>query len=281
MSNHCIEEKFYQKSLTNMVEELQDLINKKKEWGCVNDSDIDGAKYLNISDESVKFVEDLITEDLADKINSKKLAIVLESPHVKEFDKSGIGIKPAQGYTGSNLKEYLPGLIEQLNLDTKLNGVYEVQLINAIQYQTSLGLNTKIFRDRIWLSCWFFGGSDAFFKRIEGYQPDIIINLCTQGSHDDDIIVNLKQIKAKTVINKEYLETIIKSLIFNKDGSITKDTVEVYSKRWLIDKKNYTLNGFVQTILDKYKEDQKDVILIKGIHPSSNKFSESDLEVVE
>ena len=84
----------------------------------------------------------------------KKIALVLESPHIKEFDEGGKGIKPAQGHTGYSLKENLPDLIKQIGLPKELHGVYKMQIINAIQYQTSLGLNTEIFRDRIWLNCW-------------------------------------------------------------------------------------------------------------------------------
>jgi len=183
-----------------------------------------------------------ITED-----EKKIIVIVLESPHVQEYevDKYSIAPAPALGLTGQNLNDYFIDLIRG-EID---EGNYHVILMNAVQYQCSLGVNTKRFRDRIFLSMWSEKTiRDDFTKRLKKYKPDIIINLCTKGSHQLDL---LAPPKSKTVINETYLKSI-------NDEHKYFDGIT-----------NTTLQKEIQYCINKcYQERSMKVTKFSGSHPS-------------
>ena len=126
------------------------------------------------------------------QINQRPIIlIVLESPHVHEFV-SPIGI----------LKNTITYKRFESNLITKLlssyiygliNGKdYNVILANAVQYQCSLGQSlkpnsSKEDRDNNWIDC-FNTLSKDLLERIDLIKPEIVINLCTKG------LVNLQLI---------------------------------------------------------------------------------------
>lgn len=128
------------------------------------------------------------------------LAIVLESPHKEEFgDNHQQAIGPAIGTSGNNLKKYLPQVVFNYlparKVDNKIyyapedqipNGKYNVLLINAIQYQCSLGEDTKQYRDEIFSAMW---GKDEvrddFKKRLTSHNPCVVINACTSTGDKD------------------------------------------------------------------------------------------------
>lgn len=104
--------------------------------------------------------------------------LVLESPHTNEYvDTTG----PAKGRTGENIRMLLG---EACNLRHCLhNGSYPLILVNAIQYQCSLGCSTECFRDRVFAEVWERGGKRDFQDRIEAVhrEGDVIVNACTAG----------------------------------------------------------------------------------------------------
>lgn len=112
----------------------------------------------------------------------RKLIMILESPHKDEFPEEEAPI-PANGTTGENIKRYLlevEGLSEYA--DSKLI------VMNAIQYQCSLGCDTKRYRDEIFRACWNRGGKEDFISRLrEAYRNnDVILNCCTKGDSEGD-----------------------------------------------------------------------------------------------
>jgi hypothetical protein len=80
------------------------------------------------------------------------VALILESPHIKEYDKQNM-VGPAMGNTGCNIESMLLGnlmkycLINDMQKEgayskysSKIQeGKYKLLLINACQYQCSLG----------------------------------------------------------------------------------------------------------------------------------------------
>lgn len=137
-----------------------------------------------------------------EKSEYNTIVIVLESPHKDEYifnenQKQYIG--PALGTTGQNLLNWLPSVlinyvpteidkktatakcIEKHNI--KL-GVYAVKLVNAVQYQCSLGQETELFRDNVFSKMWEKPNiRKSFGKRLEECKPSIIINCCTKGDY--------------------------------------------------------------------------------------------------
>lgn len=107
------------------------------------------------------------------------LLLVLESPHIQEFKEQPA---PAQGKTGISIAKFLrkvPGLDATTG--------YPVILINAIQYQCSLGMPTARFRDKVFVAVWKAGGEQDFVARLEALcRPgDMVVCCCTKGNSND------------------------------------------------------------------------------------------------
>jgi hypothetical protein len=107
--------------------------------------------------------------------NHSAVLLVLESPHTYEFkDPSG----PAKGSTGR--------LIARHGLSVRgLQGSDNASLvlINAIQYQCSLGEKPSRYRDEVFLAAWQEFGRSDFCVRLKAiYRAnDIVVCACTKG----------------------------------------------------------------------------------------------------
>lgn len=113
------------------------------------------------------------------------LILVLESPHVDEYEKKpnedGIcpAIGPANGTTGTNIQNHL----RHFAADFTLNRHHSLLLINAVQHQCSAGVATSVHRDVLFRACWKNGGDVDFQTRLKAaFAPgDIVVNACTIG----------------------------------------------------------------------------------------------------
>jgi len=107
------------------------------------------------------------------------IILILESPHIKEYQTETP--RPAAGLTGTNIRE----LFNEALCKIKESGKFKLLIMNAIQYQCSLGVPTDSFRDEVFKRVWDkFGGVD-FVKRLNSTykKGDIVINACTKGKH--------------------------------------------------------------------------------------------------
>ena len=103
------------------------------------------------------------------------LIMILESPHTDEF----IGeVGPAKGTTGRLIRSH----IQEMDCFSQFQD-HGLILMNAIQYQCSLGYATECFRDRIFKTVWSDNGRSLFIKRLESYfrVGDVVANCCTRG----------------------------------------------------------------------------------------------------
>ncbi|ODJ59877.1 hypothetical protein [Brochothrix thermosphacta] len=156
-----------------------------------------------------KYPDEKFTKNI--KKTTRKIIIVLESPHVDEFsygkNKKGVlnnikAIAPAQGRTGKQIYNNLGNLFNQINCslaDIKpKESQFEVILINPIPYQTSLSTLTSdkinmTLRDKVWKALWFNETNlqQNFSTLLKGFSKnDIIINACTKvlKSYPQEII---------------------------------------------------------------------------------------------
>jgi hypothetical protein len=104
------------------------------------------------------------------------LILILESPHIDEFiDEPG----PAKGTTGRLIRSH----ISEMECFREYSD-YGLILMNAIQYQCSLGYPTECFRDCMFRKVWRDEGKDLFIERIGRYlrSGDKIANCCTRGN---------------------------------------------------------------------------------------------------
>ncbi len=171
---------------------------------------------------------------ISEPFNGKTIAVILESPHTAEFTDDLIN--PAIGKTGDNLCHGFKETLPYLRLKNEMD--YRIILMNTIQYQCSLGLNTKQLRDRVWIKLWFdYEKRYDFINRLKTYNPDIIVNLCTKGNHTrESSVINSENRRCKTVINKKYLDCVLESVPGDLDSKVTlkslvtKEILSFYSE---------------------------------------------------
>jgi len=128
---------------------------------------------------------------------NKTIAIILESPHIDEYEKNKEKLVPigvAQGQTGRKIEKS----IEELILTLHDFGVieehhqYRIVLMNAVNFQTSLHfihektMNNyyRELRDKIWLKMWteIPQIKNDFTKQLNELKTDsIIINSCPKS----------------------------------------------------------------------------------------------------
>ncbi len=144
------------------------------------------------------------------KTDLRTAVIILESPHTAEYD--GDFVSPALGTTGRNLQRHFEDVFRSVCND----GEYRIILMNSIQYQCSLGVDTNRYRDNMWLKLWFKETLRRdFIDRLVSYKPDIIFNFCTCGSHTME--EGLPQ-GCKSSLNTRYIEHCIAPLTFDGDS---------------------------------------------------------------
>lgn len=118
-------------------------------------------------------------EDPMCRPGGKAVILVLESPHIDEF-KDARG--PAKGTTGRNIASFIGEIFD-------LKDAIERPLIlmNAVQYQCSLGRPTKKYRDKVFTATWQRGGKEDFNNRLRKIyrDGDTIICACTRGYMSD------------------------------------------------------------------------------------------------
>ena len=129
------------------------------------------------------------------KDNNPIIVVVLESPHISEFCITGQNFTtaPAWGATGDKFNTQFIKLLNNY-LSSKINKTsYDVYLVNAIRYQTSLGMSPicSLLRDYVFKDMWNnLGFADDFKERINILKPDVVINAVTK---------NLKQLVDKEI----------------------------------------------------------------------------------
>lgn len=142
---------------------------------------------------------------------AKNILVILESPHDEEYDNNFNPLQPANSSkgTGSNFfnnftKHILPILCNSLKIKLYQKKVYRICFVEPVPYQSSLhfihkqDLNSnknKSFnklRNEVWKSLFVFC-KDDFIKRIESYEPFIIINACTGEKNTDSLRKEVKE----------------------------------------------------------------------------------------
>lgn len=194
----------------------------------------------------------------------KTIVIILESPHKDEYDnaKCKIAPAPALGITGCNLDKGFVDILKDFMEENKgiiKDGTYQVILMNAIQFQCSLGLEPIVekIKDEIFLSLWASDNIVENFKqRLEKYRPDIIINCCTNGDINKGMVNKIFEKKPKS----DWAFSKYKQKILDITGH-----------------NEYFLYGFVQNVIEElYGRDKVEklncrdkVVKLRCTHPSS------------
>lgn len=128
---------------------------------------------------------------------NKTIAIILESPHIDEYESNVdklTPVGPAQGQIGRKIEKNIGKLVEYLDHFKVLeeNHRYRVIILNAVNFQTSLHfihekpLNNhyRELRDKIWVKMWneLPHIRTEFIKQIESLKRhSILINACPKS----------------------------------------------------------------------------------------------------
>jgi hypothetical protein len=119
--------------------------------------------------------------------NGRCILLVMESPHIEEY-RDPANPWPANGKTGKQLRAG----VDKLAASVSLNGADGLVLLNAINFQCSLGVPTRCFRDDVFIATWQDKtiGEEHFKERLRGWyrpeQGDVIVNACTRGFSKSD-----------------------------------------------------------------------------------------------
>lgn len=140
----------------------------------------------------------------------KNIFVILESPHRFEYDASGQPIALMMGKTGQLFFENFSTYLKQS--DMRINeGVYNVICGNAVQYQTSCGLNPidRDLRNSNWKEIYVeYGGKQDLKDRIYSIKPKYTINLCTGGKNPEGLrsLINQSLDEFGLIKGKHYTE---------------------------------------------------------------------------
>ena len=284
-------------SIDNVKEDIQnEILNRINEFSIKSEKCEDNlvatVEYIN---DEWKFKQnnilpnDRIAEPnilIKNKVNDR-IVIILESPHKDEYSKKITA--PAMGTTGENINKYLLDILNKKIGNPQIDKKeYDVILMNAIQYQTSLGIDTEYFRDRVWLTLWNKGDlRKEFIKRLEGYNADIVFNFCTNGSHKKDLIYILDKKRNSSNMTFQYIDSLNLNIKKKKDNNLYIDE-KVVCKVTKKDNTNvYLLKEFVQTAIEESNLSSSNVKIFKGPHPSSwiskdsEEYEESFIDKIE
>ena len=276
--------KGYEKMEKNFIKECKENIEKaintniqafKIEDRICKDNLVATVKYKNNKWEFEK--SNILPDERISNFNSvdvgvkenKRIIIILESPHKDEYSMGRVA--PAMGKTGKNIKEYLLEILDKKIGNPKDNEKkYDVILMNAIQYQTSLGIDTEYFRDRVWLTLWNKEGlRKEFIERLKKYNADIIFNFCTNGSHKKDLIYILDKKKNSSNITFQYIDSLNLNIKRKKDNNLYIDEKVVCKVTKKDSPNEYLLKEFVQTAIEENNILNSNIKIFKGPHPSS------------
>lgn len=120
----------------------------------------------------------------------RAVILVIESPHIREYQGPP---GPAKGKTGENIRAYLRDVLNSHTLDD-----HGLILINAIRYQCSLGVPTRVFRDQVFRQAWLSFGRSDFKNRLTNVysEGDILVNGCTKGNTKDETLELRRMVEA-------------------------------------------------------------------------------------
>ncbi|MFA7075960.1 MAG: hypothetical protein WC152_04735 [Candidatus Izemoplasmatales bacterium] len=152
-----------------------ELIVKDNNEMIFNQAPRDSIDYIN---ESFRFTSSNI-------YHRNNILVILESPHRFEYDASKKPIALIMGKTGWQFFDQFSKALSQSKMHIN-SGQYNVILANAVQYQTSCGLNplNRELRDLNWLDIYYnYQGEKDLKQRIFAIKPRYTINCCTGGKN--------------------------------------------------------------------------------------------------
>ena len=209
----------------------------------------------------------LDTYHIHKNIYHNPIVIVTESPHVEEFNNvnivdftsaTSVNSRPVNGVTGQNIMNHLLGLLKQESI-TLAPGRYPVIVINAIQEQCSLGVDTKCYRTKNFIAYWP-SKKNILISRLSNLNPILVINSCTVGDFYLDDGESAFQQGNRSSFEKHFLELIEKTISYkNQINPIHQDTIEMHG--------SIDLAGMVMSVINNVFSNT--CRIEKTTHPSS------------
>ncbi|SOC15193.1 hypothetical protein SAMN05880501_10851 [Ureibacillus xyleni] len=168
-------------------------------------------------------------EPIRAKEKNKSIVIILESPHIDEYDNNPeklIPIAPAQGQMGKKIERNIESLIQQLQLFDVIEEqlLYRIIIMNAVNFQTSLyhihqkNLNNyyRELRDKVWVKMW---------SELPQTKPDFLKQIASLKKNS--ILINACPKSLKPFINQELLPFSERYALFESNHP---SSTEVWTK---------------------------------------------------
>lgn len=160
-----------------------------------------------------KYVDRISLSQSFNPRSKRCVILILESPHMDEY-KGNPG--PAKGTTGTNIKKHLGEVLLPIK-DKFSDEQYDVLIMNAICFQTSLGISplSKVIRNNVFINCWNSFGRENFQMRLkmfsDRYKGGVVGNFCTQ--------IESVGVKPKILVKNE-ISLIIKNILSSNFYSV-------------------------------------------------------------
>jgi len=164
------------------------------------------------------------------------ISIILESPHKAEFEgvnleSLSLGVIHSRPLNNPSTRGSLHRMLNSISFSTAFNSrldqscSYDVILINAVQFQCSLGEPTKLYRDQVFVFNWI-DYQNNFIERLKEIDPKLIINCCTSGNWINEKYLDVDRLKSYGI--DEFIDNkqLLYSLSARKSDFTLKDLVE-------------------------------------------------------
>ncbi|PYF05242.1 hypothetical protein [Ureibacillus chungkukjangi] len=172
----------------------------------------------------------IFCDDIIDtNYKNKTIAILLESPHIDEYEQNTeklIPIGAAQGQTGKKIEKSIESLILALREHQAIEEQhkYRVIIINAVNFQTSLHfihekpMNNyyRELRDKMWQKMW---------TEIPQTKNDFVNQL--DSLKKDSILINACPKSLKPLINQELIQFVNRFSLFESNHP---SSTEIWTK---------------------------------------------------
>lgn len=183
-------------------------------------------RYQNSDAYAIDYNSSSISYDLnnPNSFQNDILVCILESPHRDEYliNTNTRWGHAAMGQTGKLFDKNFYNMLSQNHGNIAI-GTYDVVLLNSVQFQCSNGLRplNKTVRDGNWNS--MINNNEVYddlLRRIESLNPRYIINLCTKGNINLQLILHAKLLAGNVLQGTRFTHGWHPSSWYNPNANI-------------------------------------------------------------
>ncbi|XPV77632.1 MAG: hypothetical protein ACNI27_06870 [Desulfovibrio sp.] len=165
------------------------------------------------------------------------ILLIVESPHSKEYSNLE-NPKAVQGATGTRInKNFIKLINKNKGIKKELTEKsYRVLVVNPVKFPASCFLNDAKRTKTIWNKLWNKVSREQFIALLSGYKqkPSMIINACTGGRMDQDVLKRIAKNTYKGRLPKFLVQRAIyevfKDHLYQAPHPCTWDSNTIFEK---------------------------------------------------